>query len=114
MLNALELTGRAAARDGINLVDRAALPPGYHLRLLRGEAALCGIFRRLHERLDANMGRLGFCRPCRNYRGDVFRDPWHISCTLVLMPELNQLSLEIIEAAVRESEIPGRDSFCGG
>jgi LAS superfamily LD-carboxypeptidase LdcB len=47
----------------IDVIDRAAMPEGYRVRLLPDESEPGGVFYELHRWLDANMARFGFFRP---------------------------------------------------
>jgi len=93
----------------IDVIDRAALPENYVVRLLPEEAAPGGVFQRLHEWLDENMARFGFFRPYRRYRGGVFPEPWHLSYAPVATLALAALTPAVFEATVRASTILGRD-----
>ena len=92
----------------LDVIDRAAVPAGYEVRLLPDEAAPGGVFSRLHRWLDTNIGRFGFYRPYRTFRGGVFPEPWHLSYAPVSTRALQQLTLEVVEEAVRGSEIRGK------
>lgn len=93
----------------IDIVDRAAVPENYRVRLVPEEAQPGGVFHRLHQWLDANMARFGFFRPYREYRGGVFPEPWHLSYAPVSTVALQALTPEVFEAAVRASHILGKD-----
>ncbi len=56
----------------VDVIDRAALPEGYRVRLLPDEAAPGGVFHHLHQWLDKNSASFGFYRPYRAYRGGVY------------------------------------------
>lgn len=92
----------------VDVIDRAAVADGYRVRLLPEEAAPGGVFYRMHQWLDANMGRYGFFRPYRTFRGGVFPEPWHLSFAPVATPALAGLTREVLEDAVRASTILGR------
>lgn len=93
----------------IDVIDRAALPENYRVRLLPEEAAPGGVFHRLHQWLDENMARFGFYRPYRAWRGGFFPEPWHLSYAPVSSAALEALLPEVLEAAVRESSMLGRE-----
>jgi LAS superfamily LD-carboxypeptidase LdcB len=93
----------------LDLIDSAALPEGYRVRLLPDEAAPGGVFHRLHQWLDANMLQFGFFRPYRTFRGGVHPEPWHLSYAPVSTPALQALTPEVFADAVRSSRILGRD-----
>lgn len=93
----------------IDVIDSAALPDGYRVRLLPEESAPGGVFYRLHQWLSANMSQYGFFRPYRTFRGGVHPEPWHLSYAPVSMPALEALTPEIFTEAVRSSGMLGRD-----
>lgn len=93
----------------IDVIDRAAVPEGYRVRLLPSETEAGGIFHRMHQWLDENMALYGFYRPYRTYRGGVFPEPWHLSYAPVSTIALALLTPEVIAATVRASEILGRE-----
>lgn len=93
----------------IDIIDRAAVPEGYRVRLLPEEAAPGGVFQKMHRWLDRNMSRYGFFRPYHNFRGGVHPEPWHLSYAPVSTPALQALTLDVFEAAVRASDILGRE-----
>jgi LAS superfamily LD-carboxypeptidase LdcB len=93
----------------IDVIDRAALPEGYRIRLLPEEAAPGGVFHRLHQWLDENSARFGFYRPYRAYRGGFYPEPWHLSYAPVSAVALELLTLEIFAEAVRASSMLGKE-----
>jgi len=93
----------------IDVIDRAALPEGYRVRLLPEEAAPGGVFHRLHQWLDENVAQFGFYRPYRTYHGGFYPEPWHLSYAPVSAVALQLLTPEVFEAAVRASSILGKD-----
>lgn len=93
----------------IDVIDQAALPEGYRVRLLPAEAAPGGVFHRLHQWLDENMAQFGFFRPYRTFRGGVHPEPWHLSYAPVSTAALQSLTPEVFAEAVRSSSILGRE-----
>jgi len=93
----------------VDVIDRAAVPDGYRVRLLPEEARPGGVFSRLHEWLDANMARFGFFRPYRTYRGGVNPEPWHLSYAPVSVVAMRAFTPAMFDAAVRASAILGKD-----
>ena len=93
----------------IDVIDRAALPDGYRVRLLPGETAPGGVFHRMHQWLDENMALYGFYRPYRTYRGGVFPEPWHLSYAPVSTVALDLLTADVFAETVRTSDILGRE-----
>jgi LAS superfamily LD-carboxypeptidase LdcB len=93
----------------LDVIDRAAVLPGYRVQLLPAEAEAGGAFHRLHQWLDANMALYGFFRPYRSYRGGVLPEPWHLSYAPVSTVAMDLLTLDVLEETVRGSTILGRD-----
>ena len=93
----------------IDVIDRAAMPEGYRVQLLPGEAAPGGIFHGLHCWLDANMARYGFFRPYRTFRGGVHPEAWHLSYAPISARALNALTPDVLSRAVQESDMLGKD-----
>lgn len=93
----------------IDVIDRAAVPDGYRVRLLPAETEPGGVFHGLHRWLDENMARYGFFRPYRTYRGGVFPEPWHLSYAPVSTVAADLLTLQLFEETVRASTILGRE-----
>ena len=94
----------------IDVIDRAALPPDYRVRLLPHEVEPGGVFHRLHLWLDENAARFGFFRPYREYRGGVFPEPWHLSYAAVAVPAMALLSEALIAVAIRTGDMLGTDA----
>ena len=92
----------------IDVIDRAALPPDYRVRLLPQEVEPGGVFERLHRWLSASIERFGFFQPYREYRGGVFPEPWHLSYAPVAVPALQQHSAELVGAAIRDADLLGK------
>lgn len=93
----------------VDVIDRAALPEGYRVRLLPEEAAPGGVFQRLHRWLDENSASFGFYRPYRAYRGGFYPEPWHLSYAPVSAVALQLLTPEVFADAVRASSMLGRE-----
>lgn len=93
----------------IDVIDSAALPDDYRVRLLPEEAASGGVFCRLHQWLDANMSQFGFFRPYRTFRGGVHPEPWHLSYAPVSIRALHALTPEVFTEAVRSSGMLGKN-----
>ena len=92
----------------IDIIDSAAIPDGYRVRLLPDEAQPGGVFHRLHRWLDANMNAFGFFRPYRTFRGGVHPEPWHLSYAPVSARALEALTLSAVTDAVSASSILGK------
>lgn len=93
----------------VDVIDRAAVPEGYRVRLLPEEAAPGGVFFRLHEWLTRTMGRFGFYRPYRTERGGVAVEPWHLSYGPVATVAQQQLTPQLIADALRAGHVLGCD-----
>jgi len=93
----------------IDVIDRAAIPEGYRVRLLPSETERGGIFYPLHQWLDENMARYGFFRPYQTFRGGVFPEPWHLSYAPVSTLATGLLTLRLLAETLRASNILGRD-----
>jgi len=93
----------------IDVIDSAAIPEGYRVRLLPHEAEPGGVFDRLHRWIDENMSTFGFFRPYRTFRGGVNPEPWHLSYAPVAGQALEALTLAAFEEAVRASSILGKE-----
>ena len=93
----------------IDVIDRAAMPEGYRVRLLPSEAAPGGVFHALHCWLDAHMRRYRFFRPYRTARGGVQPEAWHLSYAPVAVPALHALTPELVAGAVSASDMLGKE-----
>lgn len=93
----------------VDVIDVAAMPEGYRVKLLPEEAAPGGVFHVLHGWLDENMARFGFFRPYRTFRGGVFPEAWHLSYAPVSLPALEALTPALLREVVRASDMAGRD-----
>ncbi len=93
----------------IDVIDRAAMPESYRLRLLPEEFGPAGVFHRLGEWLEENIARFGFFRPYDEYRGGVYPEPWHLSHAAISATALTLLTPDLIADAVRASNVLGRD-----
>lgn len=92
-----------------DVIDRAAVPPGYSPQLLPHEFAPGALFEPLDAWLRANMARFGFYRPYRTDRGGVQPEPWHLSYAPVAQAALAALTPEVLRAALDTGEIEGRE-----
>lgn len=93
----------------IDVIDQAAVPDGYRVRLLPEETQAGGVFCRLHQWLDQNMRRFGFFRPYAVFSGGIYPEPWHISYAPVSRIALERFSLEMLETTIAKSDIQGRE-----
>ncbi|MEY4933352.1 MAG: hypothetical protein RLZZ403_1672 [Pseudomonadota bacterium] len=89
----------------IDVIDRAALAPGYKVQLVEQEYRADGVFAGLTRWLDANMRRFGFFRPFREDRGGVSPEPWHLSYAPVALPAIELLDLSVLRRAIEGSAL---------
>jgi len=92
----------------LDLIDRAAIAPGYRVQLVPAEYAPGGPFARLGAWLDEHMGRFGFYRPYRRDRGGVAPEPWHVSHAPTAREASRRLRLATLKGAIEGAEIEGR------
>lgn len=96
----------------IDVFDRAAMPPGYHTRLLPQEVAPGGVFERLHAWLDGQIARFGFFRPYRTYRGGMFPEPWHLSHAAsaeAALASYRAQGVDLVARTIRAADMLGRE-----
>jgi LAS superfamily LD-carboxypeptidase LdcB len=94
----------------LDVVDAAAMPEGYEVRLLPSEYAPDGVFARLTDWLDRHMGRFGFFRPYGSDRGGACVEPWHLSYAPVANEAMEALSLSTLRAAIVQGDMLGKDA----
>jgi LAS superfamily LD-carboxypeptidase LdcB len=92
-----------------DVVDAAAMAPGYQLRVVPAEYGPGGPFHRLTSWLDANMHAFGFFRPYATDRGGVAPEPWHLSYAPVASRAQTALSAEKLRAVLAAAAIEGRE-----
>lgn len=92
----------------VDVIDAAAVPPGYTVELVPSEYASDGMFARLSQWLDANMRRFGFYQPYRTDRGGVSPEPWHLSYAPISQAALESLSLSTLRRVLETSSIEGK------
>ncbi len=93
----------------IDVVDGARVPPGYHVQLLPPEVEPGGIFHDLHRWLDKHIGSFGFFRPYAEYRGGMYREPWHLSYAPVSVPAMGELTPAILIEALTLADLAGKE-----
>jgi LAS superfamily LD-carboxypeptidase LdcB len=93
----------------LDVIDRAAMPEGYRVKLTPDEVGPGGVFHALHCWLDENMARYDFFRPYATFRGGVQPEAWHISYAAVSVPALAALTPQLVETAIRASDILGKN-----
>jgi LAS superfamily LD-carboxypeptidase LdcB len=92
----------------IDVVDAAAMPPGYQVQLVPDEYAAAGVFARLSSWLDGNMGRFGFYRPYASAGCGAGIEPWHLSYWPVSSEALEAYTLPVLRRAIEGSEMLGK------
>lgn len=91
-----------------DVVDAAAVPKGYKLRLIPAEYHEGGPFHRLTTWLDTHMHAFGFFRPYGTDRGGVAPEPWHLSHAAVSSAAAAQFSLQGLRGVLEASPIEGK------
>jgi len=92
----------------VDVIDAAALPTNYQVQLVPEEYAADGVFWRLAQWLDGNMGRFGFFRPYASAGCGAGLEPWHLSYGPVSSRALEELTLPVLKRAITGSEMLGR------
>ena len=92
----------------VDVIDAAALPPGYQVQLVPDEYAATGIFARLTPWLDENMGRFGFHRPYATAGCGAGVEPWHLSYSPVSSEALEAFTLPVLRRAIEGSDRLGK------
>ena len=94
-----------------DVIDRAALPPGYTLRLMPDEFEPGGVFEALGRWLDAHLADFGFFRPYDRDRGGPQPEPWHLSYAPISVAALRDLGVAVVRDAVMAGDVEGRDEI---
>ena len=92
----------------IDVIDAAAMTPGYQVQLVPAEYAAGGVFGKLTPWLDGNMGRFGFHRPYESDGCGAGIEPWHLSYAPVSTGALEELALPLLRQAIAGSEMLGK------
>jgi LAS superfamily LD-carboxypeptidase LdcB len=93
----------------IDVIDAAAMPPGYQVQLVPSEYVPGGVFERLTAWLDRNMHRYGYHRPYGSDHGGAGIEPWHLSYAPVARRAIEELSLPVLRRAIAASDVLGKD-----
>jgi LAS superfamily LD-carboxypeptidase LdcB len=93
----------------LDLIDRAAVPPGYRVRLVAEEYAAPGPFGPLSAWLEANAARFGFFRPYRGVLSGVQPEAWHFSFAPLAEPARRALRVADLREALRDAPLAGKD-----
>ncbi len=94
----------------MDVVDAAAMPPGYRPQFETHEYAPGGVFAALDDWLAVHAGEFGFFRPYAVYRGGVQREPWHLSHAQVADAALHQFSAHVLQQALDDSDLSARQA----
>src|SRR4051812_4965773 len=92
-----------------DLMDAAALPPGYKLQVVPAEYQAGGPFSRLTAWLDEHMHAFGFFRPFATDRGGVSPEPWHLSHAPLAAQAQASLDVDGLRTVLAAAEIEGKD-----
>ena len=92
----------------MDLIDRAALTPGYRVRLVSEEYAPGGPFAAAAEWLEENASRFGFFRPYRGILSGVQAEPWHFSFAPVSEAARRHFRAALLSAALGEAGLSGK------
>jgi len=93
----------------IDVVDLAAVPEDYRVRLLPDEVAPGGPFFLLHQWLDENMARFGFFRPYARFQGGMYPEPWHLSFAEISVPALEALSYGLLHDTIAKQPMDAKE-----
>lgn len=91
-----------------DVVDAAAMPPGYKPRLVIEEYRDGGPFSGLTRWLDEHMHAFGFFRPYDTDRGGVSPEPWHLSYAPVADVAAAQFSMQGLHEVLAAADIEGK------
>ncbi|MCH8894635.1 MAG: M15 family metallopeptidase [Proteobacteria bacterium] len=93
----------------LDVIDRAAVPEGYRIRLMKEEFASDGVFWKLGEWLEKRLPETDFYRPYMGFYDGVQREPWHLSFAPVSVQALQSMTVEILKEALAGSDVLGLD-----
>jgi LAS superfamily LD-carboxypeptidase LdcB len=93
----------------IDIIDIAAIPPGYQVKLIPEEYRQGGVFHRLDCWLKEHADRFGFFKPYRKFQGGVCEEPWHLSYAPVSKELLRHLKIDMVAEAITNSAILGKE-----
>ncbi len=94
----------------LDLIDRAAMPPGYRVRLVSEEYAPGGTFAATARWLEANAARFGFFRPYRGIRSGVQAEPWHFSFAPAAEQARKNLSVALLREVIGAANVSGGEA----
>jgi LAS superfamily LD-carboxypeptidase LdcB len=93
----------------LDLIDRAAIPSGYRVRLVAEEYVPSGPFGPLSAWLEANAARFGFFRPYRGVLSGVQPEAWHFSFAPLAEPARRALRVDDLRDALRDAPLAGKE-----
>jgi LAS superfamily LD-carboxypeptidase LdcB len=92
----------------LDVFDAVSRPEEYEIELIPEEVESGGMFGPLHDWLDErieNSDSQGFFRPYDRDRGGVAPERWHLSCGPVADAYMARLSVDLLRATVRNSDL---------
>lgn len=92
----------------LDVMDAAAVPAGYKLKVIPQEYLPGGPFHRLTTWLDSHMYGFGFFRPFTTERGGVSPEPWHLSYAPVAAVAARQFSAQALRGVLEAVDIEGK------
>lgn len=112
--SALPGTSRHHWGTDLDVYDAGAVAPDYQVQLSAAEVSASGVFGPLHDWLDERIAAgecEGFFRPYDRDRGGVAPERWHLSYRPLAEACEQALSLQLIEAHLRDSELVLKDKL---
>ncbi|MFB3079765.1 MAG: M15 family metallopeptidase [Lysobacterales bacterium] len=95
----------------LDIIDRAAVPEGYRVRLMKDEFASDGVFWKLGDWLDSRLSQTDFYRPYMGSGDGIQSEPWHLSFAPVSVQALQSMTIAILEEALADSDVLGLDTI---
>ena len=95
----------------LDIIDRAAVPEGYRVRLMKDEFASDGVFWKLGDWLDSRLSQTDFYRPYVVSGDGIQSEPWHLSFAPVSVQALQSMTVSILEEALADSDVLGLDTI---
>ncbi|MCZ6912440.1 MAG: M15 family metallopeptidase [Proteobacteria bacterium] len=95
----------------LDIIDRAAVPEGYRVRLMKDEFASDGVFWKLGDWLDSRLSQTDFYRPYMGSGDGIQSEPWHLSFAPVSVQALQSMTVAILEEALADSDVLGLDTI---
>jgi LAS superfamily LD-carboxypeptidase LdcB len=108
--SALPGTSRHHWGTDIDVIDRAALPPGRSSDLLQRDFRAGGCFHTFDLWLESNAGRFGFYRPYQG-QGPTQAEPWHLSFQQLGARAEKLMNRTIVIESLRGSNILGFEAI---